>query len=320
MHKANNSLPSLAKNLIFDYKVGDKIYKINSMNEFILGTNETVSIYDVLDALVNIAIDNVKDQELFALQATVETGTMYAALISLGLPASDIITMMYNPVMQDMLTLVRNDSSVKINEFIKAYKKIVTARLVNVAGVPIEEIDFSKAPIGIQDLEYMLTADPFKALKITLTSGKERKIDTVANLDSLTKKQLGELYQFLHIMDTATHLGDNIKNISSFLSILRGMPITFEGIQEVEKAIEKLGRVIENENDSKLLDSVDTMSRDEILDILNTLGASFYTKEKDAGYKIEGFFSRNPHILSAYRRLLQLKKAIQDNFPYIANP
>jgi len=308
-----NSAPRIATNLRFNYTVNGEVHHIASMNEFVLGTNQNVSIYDVLDALVNIAIDNIKDQELFALQATAETGTIYSALISLGLPTGDIIAMMYHPSMQDLLGMNRNDSKMRLENMLPEYLSKVGEYIESQFG-PLDTLLDGKT-IGITELDEMLTSDKFKALKTVFTEDRKRQIKYIENLDQLDQREALMLYQYMHIMNTGKKLGDDISTLSKFMGILRGMPISFEGIQTIEQAIEKLGAIIQNAEDSKELDSIDKLTMMEASEELKTLGSVMYTKKKESGYKIAGFMSRNPHILAAYRRLLQLKATIQKNFP-----
>lgn len=306
-------LPKISDKYQFSYKISSKeTALINGMNEFVLGTDNLVSIYDILDSLVNIAIDNIKDQELFALQATVETGPLYAALISLGLPAKDIVSLLYTPAYQSMLNLARNDSTFKLSNLSEQYIKHVRDAIAN--KVSEEDLQIALNPIenaiGIKEIREILENPIFK-LPVT-TSG--RKITDVPGLDKLSVEELKKLYQSLHILQSGLKLGDFISDMSKVLSILRDMPISFKGIEDVQKALSKLGNFLENSEDADLLANIDVLDRDAILELLNNLSSPLYTKKVETAYKVEGFFSQNPHIYSAYRRLLQLKALIQEKF------
>src|SRR5690606_31387518 len=59
------------------------------------------TIWQVLDALINTSVDNVKEQMLYLINATKNTGNIYVVMQALGIPFKDQVTAMLQPVSRE---------------------------------------------------------------------------------------------------------------------------------------------------------------------------------------------------------------------------
>lgn len=81
-------------------------------------------VWEVLDTLINGAIDNVKEQALEIINATNQTGPTIALMVGLGVPLNDITLFMRQPVLVRDLVFLRGKQRTKwVTEESKAFTK-----------------------------------------------------------------------------------------------------------------------------------------------------------------------------------------------------
>lgn len=76
-------------------------------NEVVVGYDEdgkpikrVHSIWETLDALINAAIDNVKEQILYHLNLTDQTSNQFFAMLGFGVPIQDVTRFFRSPVIE----------------------------------------------------------------------------------------------------------------------------------------------------------------------------------------------------------------------------
>jgi hypothetical protein len=98
-------------------------YTSISEREYSAG-NKGKKVWEILDTLINGAIDNVKEQALEIINATNQTGPSIALLIGLGVPLNDVALFMRQPVLVRELAFLRGKQR---ENWVKKESKLFTS-------------------------------------------------------------------------------------------------------------------------------------------------------------------------------------------------
>lgn len=91
---------TLKEDFVIKYKVNNKNEVFNKVEHVDRATGISSWLY--LDALVNLAIDNINEQTLFKLGINNATGNLYGTLIGLGFPVKDATLLIKAPLIQKL--------------------------------------------------------------------------------------------------------------------------------------------------------------------------------------------------------------------------
>lgn len=260
----------------------------NSMKQHEMVTGRP--IWDLLDALVNVAIDNVKDQYLPSLNATTDTANALAALISLGFPARDAILLLNQPII-----------------------KLITKSNTPITGKTIAERaeTLSRAirkKLGESGYDSNLVLS-YKDLMFMLREGAE-------NYEDMDTKQLNIAYQMLSVFDKARRLGDDIRDMAVMLNLIREQPVTFDQIEEVIEVVDSIGTMVGDVD--RVYNNLHKKTLKEYRKELSESNIGMVTKS-NFGFQIPMFFKQNPHVVSSIRIMYYLKDLVEKRF-YIHSP
>lgn len=181
------------------------------------------TIWQTLDALVNTSVDNVKEQQLYKINATNSTGNMYVAAQAMGIPLTDTVTFMLQPI-----GLLHSKFGGKL--------EMVKAELVNqynrTAEVKVE---------GYPELAAL--ASTIKAPGIhTMRGFINMELSTAEGNDVLKQVSMMKSFENLYI------LGQDISTFSSAVGIVQDLPVLYPDIQKKADNWEKLGSVDKDGN------------------------------------------------------------------------
>lgn len=199
----------------------------NSYSEFKEDSGK-YNIWQVLDALINTSVDNVKDQRLYLMNATDSTGKYYIGGLSLGMPLSELIEFMLQPVSLEVTALKG-----KINEL---PARLLTAYNL-VAKTNIKDFTELKELVNTREVSQS-KAKEYRNVRLSDIKTPEGILDQVAMY-----VELGKLHTF----------SEDVSKFSSSIGLLQNMPITYTDIVKMDKnwnsifEIDKDGEVIENE-------------------------------------------------------------------------
>lgn len=247
--------PHIHEDLAFDYIVDGEEVAFNKINQQEVGSVKR--IWDTLDSFVNVAIDNVKEQILPTINANTTNGNAYIAMLGLGFPLVDAVLMMVNPAVMHLNTFDRlnlNNIEKVQNELDARYKKLSKGKEISIKVLSRKDISNSHS-FETQELE---------------------EIETMYNVLEIFKK----MYT----------LGESMRDLSSFLNIIRVMPVTVEDMDKVHSGLAGIGKVFSSEE-----------------------GALLRTTPK-FGFRIPLFFQKNPHIQSIYGVFQYLTDLVNENF------
>jgi hypothetical protein len=174
-----------------------------------------INIFETIDTVINLAIDNVKEQKLFVLGITNFNSNAFLAGISLGIPLNTVVMMFKTPFMAKASLSPLNTSKMS-KDMLKELSNLDINEVINM----VEE--YSHSQVG--------------QFKTALANGLEAALKTLSiNPDYLERSYLGDsnvvgdfvLNRYVgKLNDLGTELYDN----SELFSILRGMPSTKEDI------------------------------------------------------------------------------------------
>lgn len=189
------------------------------------------NMWGELDALVNTSVDNVKEQKLYQMNATDRTGGVYIAAKALGMPLTDAVRLMLQPVIKRYSTIDGGRSTVMNN---------LKQEMADHA-VKLELIENAK----YSDIEPALQGRETKLPKAEALSAKV--------LDSYLKSEgfgatIEEFNNQFHVLKQFEHLvklGDDITDFSRAIKLAQEMPVFYQDIATMQQTWDKMGTVVD---------------------------------------------------------------------------
>ena len=172
-------------------------------------------IWPVIDALINTATDNVKEQQLYKINASNSTGKMYVAAQAMGIPLDTSVTLMLQPI---GLEYTRQNG--KMNQ-LKAELKTA----YNLASdIPVESFgDLKALSAGIEDIS-------------------ETKMRGFINrsVAELTPSEIIEQVKVLEGFESLASIGEDISTFSKAVSVVQKFPVLYEEIEKMDEQWNKM--------------------------------------------------------------------------------
>lgn len=247
--------PMINDKYSFNYNIGGETVTFNQLKQTEHGSD--TRIWDTLDSFVNVAIDNVKEQILPKINANSNNGNAYIAMLGLGFPLVDSVLLMVNPAIREL----NKKSKIDPQTISKLKAEIKESFLKRSKEELIEDAILSRT-----DLK-----DNF-------------------DFNKATTDQLQIMYTALQMFEKMYSLGENLRDLSSFLNVLRVMPVVIEDIDKVQSNLNSMGQVFE--------------------DVDNTM----FSPNANFGYDIPLFLQKNPHLKSIYSVFKYLTDLVNTNF------
>lgn len=229
----NNEVAPLKKDFKFKFKSKDVILDIDSPSQVDRSTRVSTWLY--LDALVNLAIDNIKNQTLFRLGINNVNGSTYAILIALGMPVKDVATLFHTP----LIKAFKNSTQ---SSFLKDIDKKIKS---------MEEVDAK-----LKTSEYVLS-----------------DFD-IANLLKSKYPTPEAEYAALKIFQRAAIIADKSRTLSDVLDLLRVFPSNIEDVEKMYSKMKEvftvasLRNILSGEGEIELVPSF-PFQADNLLDSEN---------------------------------------------------
>lgn len=220
--------------------------------------NNDNKVTEIFDALINAAIDNLKMGLLPQLKINTITGSSVVGMVSLGMPIDMVTKILYQPVLSKLSAGLINNLT---RDWIPDMKNLVAAN---------------------QDLleNYVLSdKDLDKALKSSFVNVEDIKLTN----PELFKIQLAVLDLFIR----AHKVGEDMRNMASFMNIVRVLPVFMEDIEGVNASFKN---------------NIGNIDGDEI------------TLREDFSLVVPNFLVQNPHIKEAYNSLEALIDIIRHRY------
>lgn len=195
-------------------RAGEHNFNIEYLGKTLNSFSNTQEVFNTLDALVNAAIDNVKEQILFKGNISVETGNVVASMIGVGLPMNEVFGLIVQPI-------IRNISEKGYSERTKQeLKKLLSEKLLE-KGYSSENIQ------KLINGEYTAELSQEKLDSIIKNNPTNKPIE----FDKLSSDQLEIQFNVLNKFEEFTKIGDILKDVSGALSILREAPSNYGNVK-----------------------------------------------------------------------------------------
>lgn len=104
-HLAKSAVDNSSKlnsNFQFEWNVNGKNYKVDKITDYALGGTRLT--WQTLDALVNLAIDNVKDQFLSKMYINTKNANIMSAIFGFGIPVNDVALLTGTNIWRDLFS------------------------------------------------------------------------------------------------------------------------------------------------------------------------------------------------------------------------
>lgn len=191
-------------------------------NQFTELTEKSEGLWSTMDALVNTAVDNVKEQKLYLMNATDRTGPVYIAAKALGMSLEDSMKLMLQPV-------------------IKRFSTIDGGRATLMNNLKQEMADQAAK------LE-MIPEAKWKELRTLLPEEgaiTDKQLKEALGKDSLgeTPEELIAQYHVLQQFEKLQKIGEDITDFSRAIGILQDMDVFYQDVATRQDLWDKLGTV-----------------------------------------------------------------------------
>ena len=181
-------------------------------------------IWELLDTLINGAIDNVKEQVLAILNATNNTGATLATMVSLGIPMTDIVSFLRQPViMKDTARLGTFDVNYTLGE-LQNIKKSIEAKL---QGLGVDTKTIKDDTITSKELQDVLALVGY---------------DSMVSWEGLPKEAIITQYKVLIAYTKLFPIAQKISKTADATNIIRDFPVTEEEIAKVQDNLETISK------------------------------------------------------------------------------
>lgn len=230
-------------NSSYHYSIGD--FQYNSLET--RDKNKEYNITEIFDTLINAAIDNLKLGLLGQAKINTQTGSAVVGGTFLGTPLSTIVDILNQPILYPLTTGISDKKETYIASIIEKYPDL-----------------YAEAEASIHPSE--------------LTKGKILS----NNPEDWSTQDLKAQLRILKIFSNMNKIGEDARNLSSFLGLIQNMKVTVEALDGLDNLISsKIGTI----NDVGIL-----------------------TPKADFAFIAPNLLANTPHVLEAYKT----HKAIQE--------
>jgi len=268
-------------------RAGQHKFGLNYLGKELNTFSDTQEVFDTLDALVNAAIDNVKEQILFKGNISIETGNVVATMVGLGLPMNEVFGLIAQPAVR-LVSAYGNSQKGK-----SQIRSLIYSRLEELG---VSTGDFSKAveeyEINQSDLDDAIEGLPMGA---DIDVSKWEYADLILQQAVLKK------------FDEFSVVGALLRDTSSSLTILREAPSNYA---EIKSKLATWGKIFGKSN----LALIPVVEGGQVTDVV-----PFPSPIDDEPIlELSQFFEKSPYIKEAITTIYN-HKLISDQSP-LYNP
>lgn len=278
-----NAMPTLQEKHQFKYKAkGQEAKDYNTLENT---SADGIAVLDLLDSLINIAIDNVNDQILPAINAFGPTATILPSLISIGTPLIDSVIMLKLPFVSDLLADPSVTNQDKLVGKLQQLRKKLKEKYV------FEE----EVTLSYEDLTDFITREtPLTKAAISKMAPSNTNIKEAAKVDAI-----------LNILISMGNVGSGMSELSSALAVLRDIPTDAGNIDRLEAVVNKF--LQDTDIFSAVSEETGEFSQQRTRNPWMILDTTF-------PFDIPNFLVKNPHVSAAFQAFLSLTDKIRRVF------
>ena len=248
---------------------------------------QPTNIFETIDTIINLAIDNVKEGKLHILGITNSNANAYLAMVGMGIPINVVSRIFKTPIMSTLneggrwvaRNINRNelkDTVVKLMEASDAERLTALEEYLGSeeAAKIMPRLDFSSVEAAIESVKVLpIRTEALDGIYTGKISGLQKAFSDAAVL-STTKKLIP--------------VGEQMFSYAQAFSLLRGMP---SKKWKLESIIDKIEKLVKFEGEEVKKEEIFAKYKEEALD---------YFKGKDPLYQTMA--EQNPEAADKYAR------------------
>lgn len=244
------------------------------------------SIWQILDALINTSVDNVKDQKLYLMNATDATGKYYIGGLSLGIPLADLIEFMLQPI---SLELTHNKGKINMlpSMLLAKYNELSTSAIEDTKDL------YLKVEDRVVPKE---RARKLRNKRLSEVTSEEEILDQVA-----LYRQLDKLHK----------VSEDISKFSKAIGILQNMPVTYTDIIKMDRAwntifdIGKEGNIIFDEEGKAVTKSTFSFNLDGLFENQPNIKSAYEAYNLARNTAFSSFVKHHPVLNALSENLVE---------------
>jgi hypothetical protein len=286
----NGAAPKIKQNLQITFTdIDNKEHVLDQLRENNIRGED---MWQVLDSFVNVAIDNVKDQILYFINANSSTGNAYSALIASGIPLKPAVHLMLQPSIRELT----NRFDLRDVSAMRKAVKVIRGEVLGKAGLP---------------------ADGRASKKLANIHARHLKNSLGSSYENMTKQEAIRQLDYLEAFRRSFEMGNGIFNMAKFLNIGRSIPVLVSNLEAWQGLLKKIApskvQSYVTKPDSELMSSSLADLRENHKNTVHILP----THEEGSlfPFEIPEFFKVNTHIARMTEVANDLHEVIRDHFP-----
>lgn len=239
-------------------------------------------VVEMLDMLVNVAIDNPKNQGLPILGATMKTANFIITMLMSGVPLETIVLFLRGPIMKEL-----NKSKYGRN-FDSAIRSLRKNLVENVYKLAKDHKDYRSASLNLDTTE----------LKSMINDSLD---DMLAGKSST--EEVAKLIQMLDFAAQVNKTGSTLFTISRWFKIIKDFPVKDVDVIRFQNVLDKDLKILNDKSIETLVNTFGLGKSQDIHEFFTTIEEM--TKNPNSTLKLEttnltldmpNMFVRNPHI------------------------
>lgn len=193
-------------------------------------SNDTISVFETIDTIINLAIDNVKEQKLFTYGITSSNGNAFFTMLAMGVPLNTVVRFFTSPLVS-RLSKNRRISEPVLNDEAKVFEGQLEglANSENLESV----LSYFMGPEQVAKvMKKKNYTDNITDLIISSGSINTDVLDMIYKNESLPEfvEPIANLIA-LRTLSKLSSMGEEMFASAQLFSLLRGMPSDMSGVQ-----------------------------------------------------------------------------------------
>lgn len=240
-------------NSLYHFQIDELVFNSLQMREQGVPMESSYNITEIFDTLINAAIDNLKLGLLGQTKINTQTGSAVVGATFLGVPLTTTVAILNQPILYPLTTGISDKKDQYMRDLIKANP------------------EYEKLPAQITKAELE------RGLKLSNDPATWSKEDLLTQL------------RILKIFSNMNKIGEDARHLSKFLSVIRDMQVTVEGLDTLDNVINNnIGTV------------------DEKTGVL--------VPKANFAFLAPNLLANTPHVLEAYRSHRAIQNFISKTF------
>lgn len=212
---------SKIKSIIFDGQEFDGLSRVEKGSTFI---GNIVNVFETIDTVINLAIDNVKEQKLFVLGITGSNANAFLTAVGMGIPLNNIVRLFKSPAIARLSENRRITTDI-IREELTNVRTALLVQYTSDSAKFMERAQKYAGPQAVQSLNTKTGEKLIKGLEGVLSLRSSVLEDQIMGKADTIDSLLSD-YAALSSMLSLVTVGEEMFAYAQLFSTLRSIPST----------------------------------------------------------------------------------------------